>query len=428
MAGTLGAIIGGGTAMQLGSQYGSLSTVWTLVQLFCAVFGTLTVGGLIADFRKNHELTLVRRKEKEALRRIAKRHNDVTGLLESSYLEEKRATGLFDRRKRESLRALYEQRYFQNRNEYKQECKQLAAAKGADSPTTRKFKKFWKTVIAAGLLCQLAACSYTLGTISLLSTTPQTPPAPQLGETIEWNAENIPMPHLTDGARYVSNPDGVVSAHTEQLLNQQLKRMDDSLQIESAMIIVNHVEGQDIFSFAQGIFDRYHVGKEDRGLVVVLAYGDHLVRSHTGRALEADLTDVECSRLQQTYAIPFMKAEQPDSGMLYLTEAIYNTLKGKELPLTMSQKKEAEADEAFGVVSIYLVLFGFWAILIGYLLHRYGVMRGDNMLRPNPFAKAPVVIVGGGGGRGGGGFGGGGFSGGGFSGGSSGGGGATSSW
>jgi uncharacterized membrane protein YgcG len=246
-----------------------------------------------------------------------------------------------------------------------------------------------------------------------------------------WNAKNIPMPHLTDGSRYVSNPDHVVSDNTEALLNQWLRKMDDSLQIESAMIIVNHVEDRDIFRFAQDVFDIYHVGKDDRGLVVVLAYEDHLVRTHTGRSLEADLTDIECSRLQQEYLIPNVKAEQPDSGMLYLTEAIYNTLRHKELPVIYSLKDTGNdsLDTAAVFVMIYFFAFGVWGILILYLKNRYGELSAKSFFYPNPFERQPVVVVGGGGGGGHGGFGGGGggFSGG-FSGGSSGGGGATSSW
>jgi uncharacterized membrane protein YgcG len=144
--------------------------------------------------------------------------------------------------------------------------------------------------------------------------------------------------------------------------------------------------------------------------------------------LEADLTDVECSRLQQDYAIPFLKAEQPDSAMLYLTEAIYNTLKNKDLPQTWEAPANLDADELSGLVMLYMMMLMAWPLLGFYLKRRYSG-KGLNFLSPNPFYKMPIIIVGGGGG--GGSFGGGGgFSGGGggFSGGSSGGGGATSSW
>ncbi len=426
MIGSLAVLIGGGTAMRLGASSGTLASVESLMMMFCAVFGSLTAGGLITDHIKNKSLETRSLERNNKLLQLAKKHNDITDLLEEEYRMEKKSAGLFGSFQEEELRERYELLYYRNKDAFNQEYKQLTAQQNAESPITQKFKKFWKILFVVGLITHIAASCYTLGTADRLEASPQ--PDQLRG----WTAEAIPMPHLKDGNRYVSNPDEVVSSHTVQLLDQQLKRMDDSLQIESAMIIVNHVANADVFRIAQDIFDQYHVGKNDRGLVIVLAYLDHKVRIHTGRALEADLTDIECSRLQQTYAIPFMKAEQPDSGMIHLTNAIYNTLEKKDLPHVEVKKIESEADAVFGYFQIYIVLLGVWALLLAYLYHRYNGVSGKQYLRKNPFAKAaPVIFVGGGGfgGGQGGGFGGGGFGGGGgFSGGSSGGGGATSSW
>ncbi|MBQ8064196.1 MAG: TPM domain-containing protein [Prevotella sp.] len=145
-----------------------------------------------------------------------------------------------------------------------------------------------------------------------------------------WTADSIPMPHLTDGNRYVSNPDGILSDSIVFCIDNIMRRMDAELGIESAVIVVNHVEGRNIFRFAQDVFNRYGVGKDDRGLVLVLAYGDHLVRTHTGRSLEADLTDAECRHLQDDNLIPYVKENRPNAGMLRWTSALYEYMKGKQ--------------------------------------------------------------------------------------------------
>jgi uncharacterized membrane protein YgcG len=431
MIGSLAGIIGLGTAVSIGASTGTVESARLLLQLFCATFVTLTVGGLVVDHQSDKQQKSLEKAKRDSLKKIANRYNAVTDLLESEYEREKSQLGLFSSRQKEALRQRYENKYMQNRMAFEQERKLFLEDYSTITPATIKRKRMWKWFIAIGMLTQLTACGYTLGAMPSDTPTTVAPAQTSTTETPVWNAENIPMPHLTDGSRYVSNPDQVVSANTERLLNQWLKLMDDSLQIESAMIIVNRVENEDPFRFAQDIFDKYKVGKNDRGLVIVLAYQDHKVRTHTGRSLEADLTDIECSRLQQTYAIPSMKAEQPDSGMLYLTEAIYNTLKKKELPVTYAQQKENESDELAGFIAIYMLLFGGWLILIAYLHHRLNGISGKSLFHANPFAKAAPIIIAGGSGRSGGfggGFGGGGFGGGGFSGGSSGGGGATSSW
>lgn len=434
MLGALAGIVGTGTATSLGGAYGTEESAWLVFQVFCLLFGSLCVGGLIADHRRNKSMRALLTSRNEALKELAKRHNQVTEMLVASYNMEKSHQSLFSSREIERLRRTYEQQYLQNKSSFEQERKMLVSEAMSETAETRQMKRYWKWVVTAGLLFQLAACGYTVGTTAVATPDVQTLSDTQQG--VVWTAKSVPMPHLEDGSRYVSNPDNIISAETEQRLNQLLRKMDDSLSIESAMVIVNHVEGEDIFRFSQDLFDTYHIGKDDRGLVVVLAYQDHLARIHTGRALEADLTDVESARLQHTYLIPSMKAEQPDSGMLYLTEAIYNTLQQKPLP-QMSPFKTTSAEEestAGGLIFFYMLLFFGWMVLLLFLARRYGLLAvGTSLLTPNPFARQPHVYVGGGGFGGGfggrsGGFGGGSFGGGGFSGGSSGGGGATTSW
>ena len=431
MVGSLATIIGLGLAVSLGASSGSVESSWTLFWLYILPAGTLVVFGLVADHCKNTGLKQRIKERRNAFAQIASRYNAMTDRLEQEYRYEKSALGIFDSFQKEKLRSKYEQEYEQNRLAFNYACEQYIKGHLQKDPVTDQFKKYWKCLIAIGMLTQFIACGFTVGSIpgedSEIPSTHHSTLA-QEEQATYWNADNLPIPHLTDGSRYVSNPDNVVTSNTEALLNRLLKRLDDSLLIESVMIIVNHVENDDPFRVAQDLFDKYKIGKNDRGLVIILAYQDHKVRTHTGRSLEADLTDIECSRLQQTYAIPFMKSEQPDSGMLYLTEAIYNTLQKKELPLTYAQQQEAIGDELMGIVSLYMFLFGGWLMLIVYLYNRYNGISARSLFHANPFAKAPVVIIGGGGGHGGGGFGRGGFGGGGFSGGSSGGGGATSSW
>lgn len=429
MIGALATIIGGGFAINLGAS-GTIETAEALCGILFLYMAGLLGGGMVVD-RKDKELNKAIEAKLSPRKQLAKKHNEVIDFLEEKYAWERKHINSLSKYNFRSFRNKFLGLYTDNYLEYQQALEELNKQQ-EDTPKIRKYKRFWKIVFTVGLLLNVGSCCYTVGVMGQQTENSVTAVdnSSQTGEPTEWNAENIPMPHMTDGSRYVSNPDGVVTANTEKLLDQWLKRLDDSLQIETAMVLVNRVENGDVFRVAQDLFDRYKIGKDDRGLVVLLAYQDHKVRTHTGRALEADLTDIECSRLQQTYAIPYMKSEQPDSGMLYLTEAIYNTLKKKDLPLTWQQQLENSEDELTGLLMfLFMTLFG-WVIAGWYLHQRYEGTGFRNALRANPFVEPSVTVVSGGGfggRRGGGGFGGS-FGGGGFSGGSSGGGGATSSW
>ena len=433
MLGSMVGLGGAASALSAGAAAGTIEEAWSLLTTVCTVFIPLCFGGLVLDRKRNTELKANQLVQRNALEDIAKKYNDVTQLLEYSFKEEKRGKS---HRQEEKLRKLYEEKYFQNRDAFNRERVAYLETHDTRTKTSRRFTRYWKWLIGIGLLTQIVTFCYTIGVQDALSA-----PAPQArslagseeqGEPIYWNADNIVLPHLTDGSRYVSNPDGVVTANTEQQLNQWFRKLDDSLQIESAVILVNHIENDDPFRMAQDVGNKYGVGKADRGLVVILGYQDHSINISPGRSLEADLTDAECVRLEREYVIPSMKAEQPDSGMLYLAEGIYNTLQKKELPeMTFISQAQEKEDAMSNILSIYIILFVGWGGLIFFLLLRYRGNTGSHLLAANPFMAEPeVTFVGGGGGFGGGGghSGGGGGFGGGYSGGSFGGGGATARW
>lgn len=446
MLGAIGSMVGMGGASALGGAFGAVVDGYTVYGLFTLVFVPLVVYGLVAD-SKDKEGQRQRLSYRRGLYEIAQRHNAVTRRLEHEYELKSQGFGYFGSRNSEGLRDYYEAQYYRNKDAYERECRAYLETLSLDTETTRRRKRFWKAVVGLGLFSQLAACSYAVGALpdtmaGMPQTTTQTTQTTQASgdendmtdtaeESTPWTARTIPMPHLRDHSLYVSNPDNVVSQQTEQRLNAMLGQLDDSLNIESAMVIVNHVENKDIFRFAQDIFDIYKVGKSDHGLVVVLAYKDHLARIHTGWSLESELTDAESSRLQRTYLVPYMKAEQPDSGMLALTEAICNTLLKKDLPIAR-EYVAPQQDSDDPIADLLMLNFFFaagWLGLLAWLSHRYGKLSGRSYLLANPFAQTAVFVGGFGGGGGGSDFGGGGFSsGGGFSGGGSGGGGATSSW
>ena len=130
-----------------------------------------------------------------------------------------------------------------------------------------------------------------------------------------------------------------------------------------------------------------------------------------------------------------MKAEQPDSGMLYLARGIYAHMQKKEMPqmseLTSSKKDDGEGGGA-GLL-LYPLLLGGWGAFCGRMGRKVSTTMGMQHLKDNPhYHPTSRGWMGGSGsssrgGGFGGGFGGGGHSGG-YGGGSFGGGGAGGRW
>ena len=425
-------IVGSGIAMSMGSSYGTAEGAWTAWTVLCAIIVPLCAGGMIAEKRKEKLLEADLKVHHQHTDELTKRYNRQIDQLVREHREEY-SNNLNKYLENDWLLSTYNKKYQSLEDKYKLEKEVLESAFDDAHPQHRHMKRLWQAIIVFGFIAQLVACGYSMGAIAEeepLTSPPTHSTAPQASNTevTYWNAENIPIPYLTDSTRYVSNPEQVVSTATEQQLNQWLQRYNDSLSIETVMILVNHIENDDPFRMAQDVGNKYGVGRGDRGLIVILGYEDHSLNISPGRSLEADLTDVECHRLEQQYAVPFLKVNQPDSAMLYLTTAMYSRLLSKDMPVIAKTAQTDDSPED-ALFTLYFLFFVAWCIFLAYLAHHYRLLSTVK-LKDNPFVKQAasngfVVFDSPSHGRGG--FGGG-FGGGSFGGGSFGGGGATSRW
>lgn len=368
---------------------------------------------------------------------LTKRYNQLTSQYNHSINLLKDAYTMETREKhpgwiaKQELRNAYSAKYDALKKEYNQKCNEILAEYKAENPKWTRARKTLAGLFYAVIVAMLGCCTAMLPS----EEAPQATSAMSQQETVYWNAENIEIPYLKDSTQYVANPDYVLSQGAVDRMNITLQKLNLDLGVQSVFIVVNHIENDDPFRFAQDVGNKFGVGYHDMGLMVVVGYEDHSINISPGRKLEADLTDAECYRLEQQYVVPAMRAEMPDSGMIYLAEALYSKLEKKELPQISRLTGQDDDDAAAGtIIAFMLLLFG-WAGLYMVLNNKYLWLAtiGTSTLKSNPFVSTGTYYVGGGhGGLGGGssrgGFGGGGFSGGSFGGGSFGGGGATSRW
>lgn len=365
---------------------------------------------------------------------LTRQYNDAITALEESYDMESSQQGLLQKLTSSKLKRQYSEKYEELAQEYFGKRKTIFEEYKKANPQWTKTRKIWGKVFYIGIIFAMVCCSAAMpwSEEPSFAETSQAVSAPQ--ETTLWNAENIPIPFLQDSTQYVSNPDHVLTQQTVDHMNITLKRLDNELGVQSVVIVVNHIENDDPFRFAQDVGNKYGVGYGNKGLMVVVGYQDHSINISPGRALEADLTDAECHRLEQQYVVPAMRAEMPDSAMFYLTEALYSTLQKKQLPQMSNLLADADDDVDEGLATMGITLLAIIAWCVFFLrknrqYHWLG-MAGAASLLANPFYEETHSSSGGGfGGFGGGG---GGFSSGGggghFGGGSFGGGGATSRW
>jgi uncharacterized protein len=250
-------------------------------------------------------------------------------------------------------------------------------------------------------------------------------------------AEPISQLHASN---YVNDFAGVLSQQATTKLNDVCRQIDEKAGTQIAVVTINSLDGSDIESYANTLFQTWGVGnkKTNKGVLILLAVSDHKYRTEVGYSLEPILPDGKVGGFGRE-AVPFLRQNDYNGAvslMVIRVAAVIAQDAGVQLsnadaPAPVASQTRDSSGIDWGTVIFIIVLGG-----IG-VLSLISKASGSNNRRGGRGGWGGGGFWGGSGGFfdnhgsggwGGGGFGGGGGGFGGFGGGSSGGGGASGSW
>ena len=190
---------------------------------------------------------------------------------------------------------------------------------------------------------------------------------PLAGQAKVYKVGDVPMVHLKDSAKYVCNPDNILSAATVETIDTMLHSLERSTGIEVVVMALTDIDGGDCYQFALDLGEKYGVGKKktDNGLIVLLSTEQRCIQIATGYGLEGILPDAICKRIQEKHMNPHFAKGEWDKGMLEGMKAIRERLDGYNEEEAESLDIGGGILEAIGGLVLYLGLIGgiAWAIL-----------------------------------------------------------------
>lgn len=177
-----------------------------------------------------------------------------------------------------------------------------------------------------------------------------------------YEVEDVPMVHLADRTRYVSNPDGILSPASVATIDSLLFALEGKTGIQVLVAVLGDIEGGDCFDFAYRLGKENGVGQKERdnGLVVLLSTGERCVQFATGYGLEGVMPDAICKRIQQQYMVEHFANGDWDAGMVAGMRAVCGVLDG-----SMENIGDEDADEELIALAVFLtMIFGGLAVII----------------------------------------------------------------
>ena len=172
------------------------------------------------------------------------------------------------------------------------------------------------------------------------------------GQAKEYTIQEIPMVHLQDRTRYVSNPDGILSSSAVATMDSILFALEEKTGIQTLVVAVTGIEGGDCFDFAYRLGKEMGVGQNERdnGLVVLLSTNERCIQFATGYGLEGVLPDAICKRIQNRYMVQHLGKDDWNTGMVEGIRAINGYLDG-------SMENIGNEEDGDGMIIVFIIMF-----------------------------------------------------------------------
>lgn len=139
-----------------------------------------------------------------------------------------------------------------------------------------------------------------------------------------YKAEDIPNVHLSDRTRFLSNPDGIISPAAQSMADSVMSRVRRTTTAEMAAVVVEDIDGADIDSYANDLYNLWGLGKKDNnnGVLLLVALNPRKAVIRTGPGVEGVLTDAACGRILRDDMFPAFRKSDYDGGLTAAINAI----------------------------------------------------------------------------------------------------------
>lgn len=217
-----------------------------------------------------------------------------------------------------------------------------------------------------------------------------------------YTVEEVPNVHVSDRTRFVSNPDGVLSARAQTHLDSILSRVRQSTSAEVVAVVVDDIEDDDIDTFATRLFNHWGLGKKDNnnGVLLLVARDARKAVIRTGPGVEGILTDAASGKILRNEMFPAFRQGDYDGGTIAAVNAIAARL-GDPIAAEEIRSREADSDyngsSAADFLGVYLRISAIITLVLAVII----ALRVFSLRGKSPYDKytafenwrAPILVV-----------------------------------
>ncbi len=167
-----------------------------------------------------------------------------------------------------------------------------------------------------------------------------------------------PKGHVNDFA-------GLLTAEEQAKLEDLLKQTEKATTAEIAVVIIPTLEGENLESYANELFNNWGIGKKgkDNGVLILVAQKEHKIRIEVGYGLEALLPDGKCGQIIRGVLIPAFRKGEFGAGLYKAASLVSRIIQGEKPPIPSSKGSSGQVPLGFAFFWIGFCLFFTFATL-----------------------------------------------------------------
>lgn len=217
-----------------------------------------------------------------------------------------------------------------------------------------------------------------------------------------YGVDEIPNVHVADRTRFLSNPDGIISASAQTEIDSTLARLRRSTSAEMVAVVVEDINGADIDTYATQLFNHWGLGKSDNnnGVLMLVALDKRKAVIRTGPGVEGVLPDGLCGRILRNEMFPAFRQGDYDAG---LTNAINAVAARLGDPIAADEVRSSQSDADYSTAGgsnpfhTYLLFSAVLTVILAIVV----TVRVFQLKKKAPYDKytafenwrAPLLIV-----------------------------------
>lgn len=217
-----------------------------------------------------------------------------------------------------------------------------------------------------------------------------------------YKVDEVPNVHLQDRTRFVSNPDGILSLSAQSSVDSTLSRLRRSTSAEMVAVVVEDIDGGDIDTYANELFNLWGLGKKDNnnGVLLLVARDSRKAVIRTGPGVEGILTDAACGKILRNEMFPAFRQGDYDGGTVAAINAVAARLGDPEAAEEI-RSREADADFADDSSEDFLAGYLKISALLTFVLGGVVILKVISLRKKSPYDKytafenwrAPLLIA-----------------------------------